>query len=54
MFWPSAKNINPLAVVWPMAVASAGLVEDEELWLLMLNDINSTTHIYSEKLVIKI
>lgn len=33
---------------------SAGLIENEELWLLMLNDRNSTSHIYSEKLAIEI
>lgn len=33
---------------------SAGLIEDDELWLLMLNDRNSTSHIYNEKLAIEI
>ena len=33
---------------------SAGLIEDNELWLLMLNDRNSTSHIYNEKLSIEI
>ncbi|MHB8170098.1 MAG: nucleotidyltransferase substrate binding protein [Thermincolia bacterium] len=33
---------------------SAGLIEDDELWLAMLNDRNSTVHIYSEKLAIEI
>ncbi|HEY5585316.1 MAG TPA: nucleotidyltransferase substrate binding protein [Ruminiclostridium sp.] len=33
---------------------SAGLIEDDELWLLMLNDRNSTSHIYSEELAIEI
>ena len=33
---------------------SAGLIEDEELWLLMLNDRNSTSHVYNEKLAIEI
>lgn len=33
---------------------SAGLIEDDELWLLMLNDRNSTSHVYSEKQAIEI
>lgn len=33
---------------------SAELIEDEELWLKMLKDRNSTTHIYSEKVAIEI
>jgi nucleotidyltransferase substrate binding protein (TIGR01987 family) len=33
---------------------SAGLIEDDELWLLMLNDRNSTSHVYSEKPAIEI
>jgi len=33
---------------------SAGLIEDEELWLVMLNDRNSTTHIYNEKIATEI
>ena len=33
---------------------SAGLIKDDELWLEMLNDRNSTAHIYSEKLAIEI
>src|SRR5665647_765179 len=32
----------------------AGLIEDDELWLLMLNDRNSTSHIYSKELAIEI
>jgi nucleotidyltransferase substrate binding protein (TIGR01987 family) len=33
---------------------SAGLIQDDELWLAMLNDRNSTSHIYSDQLAIKI
>lgn len=33
---------------------SAGLIEDDELWLLVLNDRNSTSHVYNEKLAIEI
>jgi len=33
---------------------TAGLISDEELWLDMLNDRNSTTHIYSESLSLDI
>lgn len=33
---------------------SAGLIKDEELWLAMLKDRNSTAHIYSEELAIEI
>jgi nucleotidyltransferase substrate binding protein (TIGR01987 family) len=33
---------------------SAGLIKDDELWLAMLNDRNSTSHIYNEKLAIEI
>ncbi len=33
---------------------SAGLIKDEELWLAMLKDRNSTVHIYSEELAIEI
>jgi nucleotidyltransferase substrate binding protein (TIGR01987 family) len=33
---------------------SAGMIEDDELWLLMLHDRNSTSHVYSEKLAIEI
>ena len=29
---------------------SAGLIKDDEVWLMMLNDRNTTSHIYSEKL----
>jgi nucleotidyltransferase substrate binding protein (TIGR01987 family) len=32
----------------------AGLITDEELWLKMLADRNSTTHIYNEQLAIEI
>jgi nucleotidyltransferase substrate binding protein (TIGR01987 family) len=32
----------------------AGLIDDEELWLKMLADRNSTTHIYSEQMAIEI
>jgi nucleotidyltransferase substrate binding protein (TIGR01987 family) len=32
----------------------AGLIADEELWLKMLADRNSTTHIYSEQMAIEI
>ena len=30
------------------------MIEDEELWLLMLHDRNSTTHVYDEKLASEI
>lgn len=33
---------------------SAGLIDNENLWLEMLNDRNSTTHIYNEKMAIVI
>ncbi|MEA1961005.1 MAG: nucleotidyltransferase substrate binding protein [Bacillota bacterium] len=33
---------------------SAGLIEDDEVWLAMLKDRNSTAHIYSEALAIEI
>ncbi|TGE39774.1 nucleotidyltransferase [Desulfosporosinus fructosivorans] len=33
---------------------SAELIKDDELWLAMLNDRNSTAHIYSEQLAIEI
>ena len=33
---------------------AAGLIQDDELWLSMLNDRNSTTHIYSERLAFEI
>ena len=33
---------------------AAGLIHDEELWLAMLDDRNSTAHIYSEHLAIQI
>lgn len=33
---------------------SAGLIVDEELWLAMLVDRNSTVHIYSEPLAVQI
>lgn len=33
---------------------SSGMIEDDELWLMMLNDRNSTSHIYNEKLAIEI
>ncbi|KJR45910.1 Nucleotidyltransferase [Desulfosporosinus sp. I2] len=33
---------------------SAGLINDEGLWLAMLRDRNSTTHIYSEQAAIEI
>jgi nucleotidyltransferase substrate binding protein (TIGR01987 family) len=33
---------------------SAGIIKDDELWLAMLNDRNSTSHIYSEQLAIEI
>jgi len=33
---------------------AAGLIVDEELWLNMLNDRNSTVHIYDEKMSIEI
>jgi nucleotidyltransferase substrate binding protein (TIGR01987 family) len=32
----------------------AGLIDDEELWLKMLADRNSTAHIYSEQMAIEI
>ncbi len=33
---------------------SAGLIEQDELWLAMLNDRNTTAHIYSEQLAVEI
>lgn len=33
---------------------AARLIEDDELWLSMLNDRNSTSHAYSEELAIEI
>ncbi|MCR6544358.1 nucleotidyltransferase substrate binding protein [Dehalobacterium formicoaceticum] len=33
---------------------STGLLDDDKLWLEMLNDRNSTSHIYSESLAIEI
>ncbi|MCR1898468.1 nucleotidyltransferase substrate binding protein [Irregularibacter muris] len=33
---------------------SAGIIRNEELWLSMLRDRNSTTHIYSEEMAKKI
>ena len=33
---------------------SAGIIKDDELWLAMLNDRNSTSHIYSQQLAIEI
>ena len=33
---------------------AAGLIKDDELWLSMLRDRNSTAHIYSEQLAIEI
>ena len=33
---------------------SAGLITKDELWLAMLNDRNTTTHIYNEQLAIEI
>lgn len=33
---------------------STGLIDDDKLWLEMLNDRNSTSHIYSESLAIEI
>lgn len=33
---------------------SAGLIQDEEIWLSMLHDRNSTAHMYSEKIAIEI
>jgi len=33
---------------------AAGLIKDDELWLAMLGDRNSTAHIYSEQLAIEI
>lgn len=33
---------------------AAELIKDEELWLAMLSDRNSTTHLYSEQLAIEI
>jgi len=33
---------------------AAELIKDDELWLAMLSDRNSTTHIYSEQLAIEI
>ncbi len=34
--------------------SAAELIRDDELWLAMLSDRNSTTHIYSEQTAIKI
>lgn len=33
---------------------SSGLINDQDLWLLMLDDRNSTTHIYEESLAMDI
>jgi nucleotidyltransferase substrate binding protein (TIGR01987 family) len=33
---------------------AADLIQDEGIWLLMLNDRNSTTHIYSEEMALAI
>ena len=33
---------------------AAELIKDDELWLAMLNDRNSTAHIYNERLAIEI
>lgn len=33
---------------------SSGLIEDDELWLDMLKDRNSTSHIYSESIAVDI
>jgi nucleotidyltransferase substrate binding protein (TIGR01987 family) len=33
---------------------SVGIIKDDELWLAMLNDRNSASHIYSEQLAIEI
>lgn len=33
---------------------SAELIKDDELWLALLNDRNSTAHIYNEKIAIEI
>ncbi|MGH4123729.1 MAG: nucleotidyltransferase substrate binding protein [Clostridium sp.] len=33
---------------------SAGIISDDELWLKMLNDRNSTSHIYSEQVATEI
>lgn len=33
---------------------AAELIKDDELWLVMLSDRNSTAHIYNEQLAIKI
>jgi len=33
---------------------AAGLVEDQDLWLLMLDDRNSTTHIYEKEMAVAI
>ncbi|HBE81008.1 MAG TPA: nucleotidyltransferase [Firmicutes bacterium] len=32
----------------------AGLIDDEEIWLKMLTDRNSTAHIYNERMAIEI
>ena len=33
---------------------SSGLIKDQDLWLLMLDDRNSTTHIYEERMAMDI
>ena len=33
---------------------SSGLIKDQDLWLLMLDDRNSTTHIYEDRLAMDI
>lgn len=46
-------GLNSPKTVFREAFA-AGLIENDELWLSMLNDRNSTAHIYSERLAIEI
>jgi nucleotidyltransferase substrate binding protein (TIGR01987 family) len=46
-------NLNSPKTVLKEAFLS-GFIEDESLWLMMLNDRNSTAHIYSEKIAVEI
>ncbi len=52
------ENEGLMGINSPKAVLrealSAGLIANDELWLKMLNDRNSTPHIYSETLAIQI
>ena len=33
---------------------AAGIIKDEELWLMMLHDRNSTAHVYNEQLALEV